>query len=100
MTKIAARQIMDPYVDKDAETYRVCFNNNADFAIEMINKIRSMSGGMLFDDPTKEDECDQWHDHRDGSKCQTSGKDRAQVHIDKGTSAVESERARNGNECL
>lgn len=68
MTQIAARQIMDPDVDKDAESYRQCFMDNADFAVEMVNAIRSMSGGMLFDDPTEGDECD-YHDHSDGSTC-------------------------------
>ncbi|TKA28542.1 hypothetical protein B0A54_16224 [Friedmanniomyces endolithicus] len=68
MTKIAARQIMDPDVDKDAETYRKCFQNNPDFAVEMVNAIRHMSGGMLFDDPTEVSEC-AYHDHSDGSYC-------------------------------
>lgn len=70
MTKIAARQIMDPEADKTAETYRVCFDDNPDFAVEMVNAIRQMSGGgILFDDPTAEDGCKEWHDHRDGSVC-------------------------------
>lgn len=55
MTKIAARQIMDPEVDKDAESYRNCFEGNPDFAVDMVNAIRHMSGGMLFDDPTAQD---------------------------------------------
>ena len=70
MTKISARQIMDPGNEKDAETYRVCFENNADFAIEMVNSIKQMSGGgTLFKDPTAGDDCEEWHDHRDGSTC-------------------------------
>ncbi|KAK4544633.1 hypothetical protein LTR36_004205 [Oleoguttula mirabilis] len=81
MVKIAARQIMDPEVQKDAESYRKCFEDNADFAIEMVNAIRSMSGGMLFDDPTEKDEC-QYHDHRDGSKCLAKGKAKAKVEAD------------------
>lgn len=68
MTKIAARQIMDPEVDKDAESYRAAFENNPDFAVEMVNSIRYMSGGMLFDNPTDGKECD-WHDHSDGGDC-------------------------------
>ena len=68
MTKIAARQIMDPEVDKDAQTYRKCFEDNADFAVEMVNAIRYMSGGMLFDDPTEDKGC-EYHDHSDGSSC-------------------------------
>ncbi|KAK5175404.1 uncharacterized protein LTR77_000543 [Saxophila tyrrhenica] len=82
MTKIAARQIMDPGVDKDAETYRACFDGNPDFAVDMVNEIRHMSGGMLFDDPTKEDECMQWHDHRDGSRCHL--KSRGNVYANQG----------------
>lgn len=73
MTKIAARQIMDPEVDKDAESYRQCFEDNPDFAVEMVNAIRYMSGGMLFDDPTAGEEC-SYHDHRDGSMCNGKGK--------------------------
>jgi Fe-S cluster assembly iron-binding protein IscA len=68
MTKIAARQIMDPEVDKDAETYRKCFEDNPDFAVEMVNAIRYSSGGMLFADPTRGDLCD-YHDHSDGQNC-------------------------------
>lgn len=73
MTKIAARQIMDPDVDKDSESYRICFENNPDFAVEMVNAIRYMSGGMLFDDPTAGDEC-EYHDHSDGPNCHIKGK--------------------------
>ncbi|KAK5674885.1 hypothetical protein LTS10_012297 [Elasticomyces elasticus] len=69
MTNIAARQIMDPDVDKDAASYRKCFQDNPDFAVEMVNAIRYMSGGMLFDDPTELGEC-EYHDHSDGSTCQ------------------------------
>lgn len=79
MTKIAARQIMDPAVDKDAESYRACFSDNPNFAVEMVNAIRYMSGGMLFDDPTADDPC-PWHDHRDGSSCKDGkGKGRMQM---------------------
>ena len=74
MAKIAARQIMDPGVDKDSESYRVCFEGNADFAVEMVNAIRHMSGGILFDDPTEGMDCGEWHDHRDGSLCYLKGK--------------------------
>lgn len=73
MIKIAARQIMDPEVEKDAESYRACFENNPDFAVEMVNAIRYMSGGMLFEDPTAGDEC-VYHDHSDGTNCHIKGK--------------------------
>ena len=69
MVKIAARQIMDPTVDKDAESYRTCFEDSADFAVELVNAIRQMSGGTLFDDPTEGQDCEEWHDHMDGSQC-------------------------------
>lgn len=75
MVKIAARQIMDPGADKDAEAYRSCFEDNADFAVEMVNAIRQMSGGgVLFEDPTEPgDEC-RWHDHKNGENCTANRK--------------------------
>lgn len=73
MTQIAARQIMDPDSDKDAESYRACFDNNADFAVDMVNAIKRGSGGMLFDDPTAGGEC-EYHDHSDGQNCHVKGK--------------------------
>lgn len=65
MTRIAARQIMDPETEKDAESYRKCFEDNPDFAVEMVNAIRSMSDGILFEDPTVGDDCN-YHDHSNG----------------------------------
>lgn len=81
MTNIAARQIMDPEVDKDADSYRKCFENNADFAVEMVNSIRSLSGGMLFDDPTEGDVC-EYHDHRDGRKCHSKSQAKGKSSFD------------------
>lgn len=78
MVKIAARQIMDGEVDKDAESYRKCFENNPDFAVEMVNAIRYSSGGILFDDPTKGGLCD-YHDHANGENCHAKGKDRGEA---------------------
>jgi hypothetical protein len=101
MTKIAARQIMDPGVDKDAESYRSCFDGNPDFAVEMINAIRSMSGGILFDDPTDGDDCSQWHDHRDNSLChlKSKGVKQGQSQSSKGTpSRIWESRCSRGNE--
>ncbi|OTA32008.1 hypothetical protein BTJ68_07321 [Hortaea werneckii EXF-2000] len=69
MTNISARQIMDNGARKDAESYRKCFVDNPDLAVDMINAIRSMSGGMLFEDPTRASEACQYHDHDDGSSC-------------------------------
>ncbi|KAG9195199.1 hypothetical protein G6011_00319 [Alternaria panax] len=77
MTRIAARQIMDPGNKRDVETYRECFENNPDFAIDLVKAIRSGTGGMLFDDPTDEGhECD-YHDHEAGPNCHTKGKGKA-----------------------
>lgn len=73
MTQIAARQIMDPDSDKDAETYRKCFEDNSDFAVDMVNAIKSGSGGILFDDPTDGNEC-EYHDHSGGLNCHVKGK--------------------------
>jgi hypothetical protein len=55
MAQIAARQIMDPHCEKKAESYRNCFKDNPDFAVDMVNAIKSGTGGMLFDDPTDGD---------------------------------------------
>lgn len=61
MAQIAARQIMDPDSDKDAESYKNCFKDNPDFAVEMINAIKVGTGGILFDDPTDGNES-EYHD--------------------------------------
>lgn len=78
MIKIAARQIMDPDVDRDAEAYRKCFESNPSFAVEMVNAIRKMSGGILFDDPTSGDLC-AYHDHTDPSGCSLHGKSKGRA---------------------
>ena len=76
MTRIAARQIMDPNSDRDVETYRQCFEGNSDFAIEMVKAIKHGSGGTLFDDPTDTgNEC-EYHDHEAGPNCHIKGKGR------------------------
>jgi hypothetical protein len=74
MTRVAARQIMDPGSDRDVETYRQCFNNNPDFAIDLVKAIRHESGGMLFDDPTELKNPCEYHDHEDGPNCHIKGK--------------------------
>jgi hypothetical protein len=77
MTRIAARQIMDPASERDVETYRECFEGNPDFAIDMVKAIRHGTGGMLFDDPTDAgDEC-EYHDHDAGPNCHIKAKGRA-----------------------
>lgn len=73
MTQIAARQIMDPDTEKDAESYRKCFEDNPDFAVDMVNAIKIGTGGMLFTDPTSGDEC-VYHDHMNGVNCHVKGK--------------------------
>ncbi|KAF1850583.1 uncharacterized protein K460DRAFT_18091 [Cucurbitaria berberidis CBS 394.84] len=77
MTRIAARQIMDPGSDRDVETYRQCFENNPDFAVDLVKAIRIGTGGMLFEDPTDPgNEC-EYHDHEDGPNCHIKGKAKA-----------------------
>ncbi|OSS53360.1 hypothetical protein B5807_02676 [Epicoccum nigrum] len=73
MVKIAARQIMDPDSERDINSYRRCFENNADFAIELVSAIRQGTGGVLLDDPTTGNEC-EYHDHEDGPHCNLKGK--------------------------
>ncbi|KAL5371764.1 hypothetical protein DPSP01_014026 [Paraphaeosphaeria sporulosa] len=74
MTRIAARQIMDPDSDRDVETYRQCFENNTDFAIELVKAIKYGTGGMLFNDPTDTGNQCEYHDHDDGPNCHVKGK--------------------------
>ena len=68
VSRIAARQIMDPDNENDASVYRECFSRNADFAIDVINAIKEGSGGSLFEDPTEQDGC-EYHDHPFGQRC-------------------------------
>jgi hypothetical protein len=72
MTRIAARQIMDPDSDKDAGDYRACFASNPDFAIQLINAIKDETGGLELKDPTEREGCD-YHEHADGTVCHISG---------------------------
>jgi hypothetical protein len=74
MTRVAARQIMDPGSERDIETYRQCFDQNPDFAIDLVKAIRHESGGMLFDDPTELKNPCEYHDHEDGPNCYIKGK--------------------------
>jgi len=68
VSKIAARQIMDPDSDKDAGSYRICFEGSPDFAIDVVNAIREGAGGKLFADPTEGDPC-SFHEHENGRSC-------------------------------
>lgn len=74
MTRIAARQIMDPGSERDVETYRECFDKNPDFAIDLVKAIRHGTGGMLFEDPTDTGNQCEYHDHEDGPNCHIKGK--------------------------
>lgn len=76
MTRVAARQIMDPGSERDVETYRQCFDNNPDFAVDLVNAIRHGTGGMLFEDPTELGNPCEYHDHEDGPSCHVKGKGR------------------------
>jgi hypothetical protein len=73
MTRIAARQIMDPESEKDAESYRSCFEESPDFAVHLINAIKDSTGGILLSDPTEGETC-EYHDHDDSSSCYLKGK--------------------------
>ena len=70
VSQIAARQIMDPDSESDASKYRQCFEGNPDFAIDVINAIKTGAGGKLFIDPTDtaRDAC-LYHDHHLGRRC-------------------------------
>jgi hypothetical protein len=78
MVSIAARQLMDPDNDeKDAESYRQCFEDDASFAIDLLNAVKLgvklKTGGVLFDDPTEGTSC-EFHDHANGPNCHEKGK--------------------------
>ena len=68
VSRIAARQIMDPESTNDARTYQICFEGQPDFAIDVINAIREAAGGKLFHDPTESGGC-EYHEHGDGKFC-------------------------------
>lgn len=71
VSKIAARQIMDPESTNDARTYRLCFDGSPDFAIDVINAIRQGAGGTLFEDPTEGVGC-AYHEHENGASCSST----------------------------
>ncbi|KAI4114990.1 MAG: hypothetical protein LQ345_004331 [Seirophora villosa] len=68
VSRIAARQIMDPDTNSDAGSYRLCFESSADFAIDVVDAIRQGSGPRLFDDPTEGPGC-CYHEHGRGQLC-------------------------------
>ncbi|KAI8941661.1 hypothetical protein NX059_002873 [Plenodomus lindquistii] len=79
MTRIAARQIMDPGSDRDVETYRQCFENNPDFAVDLVKAIRLGTGGVLFDDPTEQGHNCDYHDHDTGPNCYSKANGKAKI---------------------
>ena len=68
ISRIAARQIMDPESENTAETYKMCFESNTEFAIDVVNAIREGSGCKLFNDPTEGEGC-IYHEHDNGQRC-------------------------------
>ena len=68
VSRMAARQIMDPDAQRDATTYKACFEASADFAVDVLNEIREGSGGKLLDDPTESTGC-VYHEHDEGDEC-------------------------------
>ncbi|KAI9811840.1 MAG: hypothetical protein M1827_005191 [Pycnora praestabilis] len=66
--RIAARQIMSPENDRDASSYKCCFEADPDFAIDLVNAIREGAGGSIFADPTEGDYC-SYHEHENGQTC-------------------------------
>ena len=68
VSRIAARQIMDPANAGGANVYRECFSTSPEFAIDVINAIKEGVGGTLLDDPTEADGC-EYHDHPPGQPC-------------------------------
>ena len=73
VSRIAARQIMDPGGGKDASTYKACFEASPDFAIDVINAIKDGAGAALFDNPTEGNPC-RYHEHENGETCHKSVK--------------------------
>ena len=72
VSRIAARQIMDPDNNRDAATYGKCFDNR-EFAIDVVNSIREGVGGKLLADPTELVGC-EYHDHSTGNSCTLQSK--------------------------
>lgn len=68
VSRIAARQIMDPDSKRDASMYRDCFRDAPDFAVDVLNAIREGTEGVLLDDPTEGNSC-RFHEHENGESC-------------------------------
>ncbi|KAK5941983.1 hypothetical protein PMZ80_005934 [Knufia obscura] len=68
VSRIAARQLMDPDSKRDASIYKECFQATPDFAVDVLNAIREGSDGLLLDDPTEGNSC-RYHEHQNGDTC-------------------------------
>jgi len=77
VTRIAARQIMDPGSDRGVDSYRRCFESNPDFALDLVTAIRLATGGVLLDDPTDTANGCDYHDHEVGPRCYTKANGKA-----------------------
>jgi hypothetical protein len=66
-------QIMDPESNKDATTYKPCFEASPDFAINVIDAIKDGAESSLFDDPTEGNTC-KYHEHDNSESCHKNGK--------------------------
>lgn len=68
VSRIAARQLMDPDSKRDASMYLSCFQAAPDFAVDVLNAIRDGTDGFLLDDPTEGNSC-RYHNHENGETC-------------------------------
>lgn len=68
VSKIAARQIMDPDTKRDAVMYSQVFTAAPEFAVDVLNAIREGTNGVLLDDPTEGNGC-RYHEHAGGESC-------------------------------
>ena len=68
VSRIAARQLMDPDTKRDASIYKLCFSAAPEFAIDVLNAIREGTDGLLLDDPTEGNSC-RYHEHYNGETC-------------------------------
>lgn len=68
VSRIAARQIMDPDSRRDASMYLECFKAAPNFAVDVLNAIREGTEGVLLDDPTEGNSC-RYHEHVNGETC-------------------------------
>lgn len=72
MIRIAARQIMDPEVERDVQAYFGCFEKSPEFAVGLVREIRRLSGGVLFGNPNAGSGC-EYHEHAEGEACDGVG---------------------------